>query len=76
MNVAQWIKKNGPLTPTQRVVRSAVRNFLLVATPEELFREAEIHKEEDPFRSCCVEELIEEMLAIDHEATNEILARC
>ncbi len=65
MNVEQWIEKNGPLTPTQRIVRSAVRDFLLTATPEQLFREAEIRKEEDPFRSCCVEELIEEMMATE-----------
>jgi hypothetical protein len=62
MNVKEWIEKNGPLTSTQRMVRSAVRNFLLTADVDRLLDEAEIRSEEDPFRACCVRELIDELM--------------
>lgn len=52
------------LTPLQRNVRSAVRGFLLVATPEELQRELVISQENrhkgDEFRAQCIQEIIDE----------------
>lgn len=49
------------LTPQQRRIRSAVRAFLMLATPEELQKELEISRQRgDHFRAECVEELIRE----------------
>lgn len=49
------------LTPFQRNLRMNIRNFLLVATPEQLKRELEISRESgDTFRAECIQELIDE----------------
>lgn len=54
------------LTSAQRQLRQNVRNFLLVATLEELRGELAISKERgDTFRAQCVEELIDERTAED-----------
>ena len=49
------------LTPLQRQVRSAVRAFLRLASRPELIIEEQIRKTEDPFRSSCVREMIDEL---------------
>ncbi len=50
------------LTLAQRQVRMNIRNFLLIATLDELKREKELSLERnDPFHAECVQELIDEM---------------
>lgn len=49
------------MTEQQRLLRSAIRNFLLIATPDELQKELEISLEiNDSFRADCIRELISE----------------
>lgn len=60
------------LTPAQRQLRQNVRNFLLVATIEEL--EVELTIGNDPFRKECVQELLDEAIAEATEAGYDKLA--
>ncbi len=49
------------LTDAQRNLRINVRNFLMVATPEELQKELQLSLDaKQPFRAECVRELIAE----------------
>lgn len=49
------------LTSDQRRLRQNIRNFLLVATSEELRKELAISEERgDKFRTACILELIDE----------------
>lgn len=49
------------MSPSQRQLRMNIRNFLLVATADELQRELQISKDRnDTFRAQCIQELIEE----------------
>lgn len=49
------------MTQQQRQMRMNIRNFLLVATPEELQGELQLSIERnDSFRADCIRELIEE----------------
>lgn len=49
------------VTPAQRQHRMNVRNFLMVATPEELRKELDISEERgESFRAACIRELMEE----------------
>lgn len=53
--------KTVELTPQQRQIRMAVRNFLLPATREQMVKELEISLERnDMFRAKCVQECIDE----------------
>ncbi len=52
----------GTLEPWKRRIRQAIRDFLLIATPEELQREKKISLERnDTFRAECIQELIDEI---------------
>ena len=59
------------LTPAQRQIRQNVRNFLLIATIEELEVELTIG---DDFRKQCVQELLDEAIKEATEAGYDKLA--
>jgi hypothetical protein len=64
------------LTPAQRQIRMNVRNFLLVATIEELEVELKISKDTgDTFRAECVQELLDEAIGEATEAGYDKLAQ-
>jgi len=49
------------LSSQQRQIRMHIRNFLMLATPDQLKKELEISQQRpDPFRAACVQELIDE----------------
>ena len=51
-----------PVSSLQRNVRMAVRNFLLIATREELIQELKISQDRgDMWRAACVQEIIDEI---------------
>lgn len=54
----KWIAEHGELTDQQKTIRSHIRGFCLGFTEEELVREEKIRKNEDPFRSVCIREII------------------
>lgn len=65
------------LTPAQRQIRMNVRNFLLVATIDELKIELAIsEKTSDTFRAACVQELLDEAVAKVTEAGYQSPADC
>lgn len=63
------------LTPAQRQIRMNVRNFLLVATIEELETELRIsNKTNDNLRAVCVKQLLTKAIAEETEAGYDKLA--
>lgn len=63
------------LTPAQRQIRMNVRNFLLVATIQELETELRISKEsKDNLRAVCVRQLLDQAIREETEAGYDKLA--
>ncbi len=63
------------LTPAQRQIRMNVRNFLLVATIEELETELRIsNNTNDNFRAVCVRQLLDQAIREETEAGYDKLA--
>lgn len=62
------------LTPAQRQIRMNVRNFLLVATVQELEIELRISNTNDNFRAVCVKQLLVQAIREETEAGYDKLA--